>query len=99
MPTTDIPHASTILIADKPVNYMPDMSDDKVASFAHFDHVEGEGKGYAEAHIDPALDERITRKFDRRIVPWLFGLWLLAFIDRSNIGNFSTTSLVYKYQC
>jgi MFS family permease len=21
------------------------------------------------------------------VVPWLFGLWLLAFIDRSNIGN------------
>ncbi|TKX26024.1 MFS transporter-like protein 28 [Elsinoe australis] len=37
--------------------------------------------------IDPALDQRITRKFDRRILPWLFLLWLLAFIDRSNIGN------------
>ncbi len=37
--------------------------------------------------IDHALDRRITRKFDFHIVPWLFGLWLLAFIDRSNIGN------------
>lgn len=37
--------------------------------------------------IDPALDHRLTRKFDLHIVPWLFGLWLLAFIDRSNIGN------------
>ncbi|KAK4696229.1 hypothetical protein P7C71_g1651, partial [Lecanoromycetidae sp. Uapishka_2] len=37
--------------------------------------------------IDPALDRRITSKFDRHVVPWLFGLWLLAFIDRSNIGN------------
>ncbi|PNS15497.1 hypothetical protein CAC42_756 [Sphaceloma murrayae] len=37
--------------------------------------------------IDPALDARITKKFDRRILPWLFLLWLLAFIDRSNIGN------------
>lgn len=37
--------------------------------------------------IDHALDRRITRKFDLHIVPWLFGLWLLAFIDRSNIGN------------
>lgn len=37
--------------------------------------------------IAPALDRAITRKFDRHIVPWLFGLWLLAFIDRSNIGN------------
>lgn len=37
--------------------------------------------------IGSALDQAITRKFDRHIVPWLFGLWLLAFIDRSNIGN------------
>ena len=37
--------------------------------------------------ISPALDRAISRKFDKRIVPWLFGLWLLAFIDRSNIGN------------
>ena len=37
--------------------------------------------------IDHVLDRSITRKFDLHIVPWLFGLWLLAFIDRSNIGN------------
>jgi hypothetical protein len=37
--------------------------------------------------INLALDRRLTRKFDRHVVPWLFGLWLLAFIDRSNIGN------------
>lgn len=37
--------------------------------------------------IDPALDRALTRKFDAHLVPWLFGLWLLAFIDRSNIGN------------
>lgn len=33
-------------------------------------------------HIDPAVEKRITRKFDTHVVPWLFGLWLLAFIDR-----------------
>lgn len=37
--------------------------------------------------IDPVLDRAITRKFDAHLLPWLFGLWLLAFIDRSNIGN------------
>ena len=35
---------------------------------------------------DPALDKRITRKLDFHIMPWIFILWLLAFIDRSNIG-------------
>ena len=37
--------------------------------------------------IDPALDRRITRKLDLHLLPWLFGIWLFAFIDRSNIGN------------
>lgn len=45
------------------------------------------------ADIDPALDRRLTRKFDLHIVPWLFGLWLLAFIDRSNIGNANIVGL------
>ena len=38
-------------------------------------------------YLDPIMSARITRKFDKHIIPWLFGLWLLAFIDRSNIGN------------
>ena len=37
--------------------------------------------------IPAELDKRITRKLDNRLIPWLFGLWLLAFIDRANIGN------------
>lgn len=34
---------------------------------------------------DPAFDRHITRKLDLHILPWIFILWLLAFIDRSNI--------------
>jgi MFS family permease len=50
--------------------------------------VEAEKSTYEEPDdISPALDKRITRKLDIRLMPWLFGLWLLAFIDRSNIGN------------
>jgi hypothetical protein len=37
--------------------------------------------------IDPQLERRVVRQFDTKVVPWLFGLWLLSFIDRSNIGN------------
>lgn len=33
------------------------------------------------------IDRRVTRKFELHILPWLFGIWLLAFIDCSNIGN------------
>lgn len=32
--------------------------------------------------VDPALDKRLNRTFDLHIIPILFGLWLLAFIDR-----------------
>ncbi len=39
------------------------------------------------ADIDPETEKRIRRKFDRHIVPILFGIWLLAFLDRANIGN------------
>jgi len=36
---------------------------------------------------NPELDKRLNRKFDLHILPWLFGIWLFSFIDRSNIGN------------
>lgn len=39
------------------------------------------------ANIDPAVERRIVRKLDVHILPWIFILWLLAFIDRSNIGT------------
>ncbi|KAK1836662.1 major facilitator superfamily transporter [Podospora conica] len=37
--------------------------------------------------IDPAIEKRLRRKLDRRVVGILFMLYLLAFLDRSNIGN------------
>ena len=42
------------------------------------------GSDYVE---DPVIEARVTRKLDLHILPWLFGIWLCAFIDRSNIGN------------
>lgn len=36
---------------------------------------------------DPKIEDRVLRKQDYHILPWLFGIWLCAFIDRSNIGN------------
>ncbi|KAH8885500.1 MFS general substrate transporter [Thozetella sp. PMI_491] len=37
--------------------------------------------------IDPKTDKRINRKIDIHIIPFLFGIWLFSFIDRTNIGN------------
>lgn len=65
------------------------MADEKIPDGIHnenLDKVE-EQDPFEAQEISPTLDRRITRKFDTHIVPWLFGLWLLAFIDRSNIGN------------
>lgn len=41
-----------------------------------------EKNGSVEAHyeVDPVISKRISRKFDLHIIPWLFGIWLLAFI-------------------
>ena len=49
--------------------------------------IEKIGTFNGQTYIDPVIDKRITRKFDLHILPWLFGIWLAAFIDRSNIGN------------
>lgn len=43
--------------------------------------------------IDPQIEKRITRKFDKHVVPLLFGMWLLAFLDRANIGNAEVAGL------
>ncbi|KAF9734008.1 hypothetical protein PMIN01_08351 [Paraphaeosphaeria minitans] len=40
---------------------------------------------------DPA---DIPAELDKRLMPCLFGLWLLAFIDRSNIGNAKNDGMV-----
>ncbi|KAJ4348339.1 uncharacterized protein N0V89_009713 [Didymosphaeria variabile] len=38
-------------------------------------------------HIDPVAEKKLLRKLDIRVLPPLFVLFLLAFLDRSNIGN------------
>lgn len=52
----------------------------------HFEDVAVEESRVKDA-IDPIASKKLDRKFDLHIIPWLFGIWLLAFIDRSNIGN------------
>ena len=38
-------------------------------------------------HIDPVAEKKLLRKLDIRVLPPLFVLFLLAFLDRTNIGN------------
>jgi hypothetical protein len=37
--------------------------------------------------IDPIVEARVRRKLDKHLIPLLSALYLLAFLDRSNIGN------------
>ncbi|KAF2477678.1 pantothenate transporter liz1 [Lindgomyces ingoldianus] len=59
----------------------PERVEDKIESR------EGEGGELRHSDIDPELDRRVRRKLDMRVVPLVMSLYLLAFLDRSNIGN------------
>ena len=39
--------------------------------------------------LDPQIEKRILRKLDFKVVPILFFLFLVSFVDRSNIGKYS----------
>lgn len=41
----------------------------------------------AGSHIDPIAEKKLLRKLDIHVLPPLFVLFLLAFLDRTNIGN------------
>ncbi|GAM35423.1 hypothetical protein TCE0_017r03743 [Talaromyces pinophilus] len=57
-------------------------------------HVEELRREQSSFEIPHEIDKTVDRKFDRHIIPWLFGIWLFAFIDRSNIGNAKIDGLI-----
>lgn len=42
----------------------------------------------ADIFIDPDLEKRVMKKFDRFVLPQFAILVLIAYLDRSNIGRF-----------
>lgn len=42
-------------------------------------------------NIDPVAEKKLLRKCDIRVLPPLFVLFLLAFLDRTNIGKSHST--------
>ncbi|KAL1621667.1 hypothetical protein SLS56_009065 [Neofusicoccum ribis] len=63
----------------------PDQLDD--AEKAYEVQVENAAGGPVPNLIDPAAEKRVVRKLDFHVVPLVMALYLLAFLDRSNIGN------------
>ena len=60
------------------------LRDEKLDHADELDEKDLSSSGYN--HVDnPELEKRIVAHLDRRILPWIFALWLLAFIDRSNV--------------
>lgn len=49
--------------------------------------VQNENAAVQQPSIDPELERRVVRKTDMNLVPLVMALYLLAFLDRSNIGN------------
>lgn len=50
-------------------------------------HEDLESRGSSFSIIDPIAERRLVRKCDIRVVPLLFLLYVLAYLDRINIGN------------
>jgi len=72
-PTTNHHSDSDEKIVDAQVPYMSDLPPDPDA------HLSVEEKA--------AVDKKLLRKLDLTLIPWLCILYLLAFLDRTNIGN------------
>ncbi|KAK1759628.1 major facilitator superfamily domain-containing protein [Echria macrotheca] len=52
-----------------------------------------ESAAAVSAEIDPAVEKRLRRKLDRRVITLVFLAYLVAFLDRSNIGNAQTAGM------
>ena len=50
-------------------------------------HAATDAEGNVLVHLDPEVEARIRRKIDFRLIPLLSLLYLLCFLDRTNIGN------------
>ncbi|KAF7863211.1 hypothetical protein EAF04_007293 [Stromatinia cepivora] len=44
-------------------------------------------------YIDPEIEKRVVRKLDKKLIPLVMLLYLLSYLDRSNIGNAKTAGM------
>ncbi|KAK3111830.1 hypothetical protein LTR53_012520 [Teratosphaeriaceae sp. CCFEE 6253] len=64
------------------------IADDKLAELHVEDIVVRANDRHADRfEIDPVAERKLLRKLDWRVVPVLWFLYMLAFLDRTNIGN------------
>jgi hypothetical protein len=72
----ELPFRRFIVIMSSP-EPEPEEKRDGIISAQHVSDAGGEVDpgGTEPTEISDELDKRITRKLDRRLMPWLFGLW------------------------
>jgi len=69
----------------KPLAHSIELADAELTK-SSFDHHEVRLDS-AEDAADAALQKRVTRKIDLRLLPLLITIYTLTFLDRVNIGN------------
>ena len=55
------------------------------------------GENGTAYHVTPEMERKVVRKMDKRLVPLVMGLYLLAYLDRSNIGQVTLYSSTISY--
>jgi len=58
-----------------------------LASSSGIQEIEHGDQEAPEFYIDPIAEKKLIRKLDWRLIPWLSLLYLISFLDRTNIGN------------
>ncbi|KAE9381195.1 MFS nicotinic acid transporter-like protein [Stipitochalara longipes BDJ] len=83
----------------RPFHRLPSIrtSDDKDLQAGAHEEMEGGAQVMPNLPIDPdahlsydervIIDRKLVRKLDMTLIPWLCLLYLMAFLDRTNIGN------------
>jgi len=47
-------------------------------------------------YIDHVAEKKLLRKLDLRLIPWLCLLYLISFLDRTNIGNAKILGMLHS---
>ncbi|MCJ1354043.1 MAG: hypothetical protein MMC33_004030 [Icmadophila ericetorum] len=63
------------------------------ATFRHGDMPADPDEGLSDAE-KAAIDKKLVRKLDLKLIPWLCLLYLCSFLDRTNIGNAKLDGLI-----
>jgi hypothetical protein len=56
-----------------------------------------EGEDGPQPPIDVEMEKRVVRKLDRHVVPLVMALYLLAYLDRSNVGLVALPTCTSRY--